>query len=266
MNIFRYELRSQLKNFVIWSASLLLLLLVVTAGLFTVFMDSRDAVISMVDNLPPAFSAAFGIYMEQIFTYGGFYSFIYTYIALVGAIMAASISLSVFSREKRSKCVDFLLTKPLSRVRIFTYKLLACLALLTAMNFLYVSAAVLGYRCSGQEPSLTGTFIWACCALFFTQLVFMAFGMFFAVFARKVRSVSGIATALGFGGFILSALHGLLEEEAVRFIAPLKYFEPNSVFSSGGYEVKYAVTAAVVVAACVVLSWVKYVKSDIPAV
>jgi ABC-2 type transport system permease protein len=229
-------------------------------------MDSRDAVVSMTNNLPPAFSAAFGLYIDEIFTYGGFYSFIFTYIVLVGAIMASSISLSVFSREKRSKCLDFLLTKPVSRARIFSAKLLACLSLLAAMNILYIAAASIAYSASGEDPALMGTLVWASCALFFTQLVFMALGTIYAVFVRKVRSVSGIATGLGFAGFILSALHGILQEEAIRFIAPLKYFEPRAVFSEGGFELQYAVTAIAVIIACIVLSYMRLGKNDVPAV
>lgn len=266
LNIYLYEIKSQLKSYVIWTVSILLFFFIFMSGMYSVFMDSSDAVQKMLGGLPPGFAAAFGVVLEQLFTYGGFYSFIYTYIGLVGAIMASSIALAAFSREKRSKCLDFILTKPVSRAHIFVSKLLACLTLLLAVNILYLAVAATAYLSAGQDTAQLGTLIWAACGLFFMQLVFMSFGITFAVFARKVRSISGLATAFGFAGFILSALHGLLEEEAIRFIAPLKYFEPISVFSSGGYELKYAVTAAIVVIVCVGLSYIRFRRSDMPAI
>jgi ABC-2 type transport system permease protein len=70
---------------------------------------------------------------------------------------------------------------------------------------------------------------------------------------------------LGFGGFILTALRNLLDEEALRFVAPLTYFQPYPVFKDGGFETKYALTAAVVTVACLALSYWKYTRDDVPA-
>lgn len=266
MNIFVFELKAQLKSFIIWTASILVVYLLFMSGVFGVLLDSRDVIEKAIAGFPPVFAAAFGIQIEKFLTFGGFYGFIFGYIALVGAIMAVSTSVSVFSREKRTKCVDFLLAKPVSREHIFVSKLLATLTILLATNILFVAVSVVSYSSSGTEGTDSGRLIWASCALFFTQIVFMFIGLVFAVYAKKVRSVSGVATAFGFGGFILSALHGLLGKEYIRFIAPLKYFETPSVFETGGYEVKYALTAAVVVIACAGLSYIRFTKSDTPAV
>jgi ABC-2 type transport system permease protein len=265
MNIFAYETRSQLKNFIVWTATILLIFYLFVSALYGVFVESREAVEKTYNGFPPAFAKAFGILIDQIFTYGGFFQFVFTYIALMGAIMASSLGLSVFSREKRSKCVDFLLTKPVSRGRIFILKLLSCLMLIVILNVLFVLISLYGYKGSNAEPIENGRLIWASSALFFTQLVFLSLGMLYAVYVRKVRAVSGIATGFGFAGFILMALVSILREENLRFISPLSYFTPSAVFTAGGYETKYAVTAAVVVAACFILSYLRYCRADTPA-
>ncbi|UOO38576.1 ABC transporter permease subunit [Oscillospiraceae bacterium CM] len=264
MNIYVFELKAQLKSFIIWTVSLLLVLLIFMSGLFPVFMDSKDAVIKAYNGFPPQFAAAFGIFVDQLFSYGGFFQFIYSYISVIGAIMASIFAIAAFSREKRSKCVDFLLTKPVTRDDIFGAKFLSGLTLLGVANILFVALSVLLYHSSNTGGD-TWRVIWASCALFFTQLVFYAIGTLYAVLARKVRSVSGIATALGFAGFILTALNNMLHEDFLHYFAPLIYFEPYTVFANGGFEVKYAVTAAVVFAACVVFSFVKYRSADTPA-
>ena len=266
MNIFAFETKAQLKGFLVWAASLLALFLVLGVAFYGTFMASKSAVQDALDSLPPAFSAVFGVDINAVFSYGGFFQFIYTYLSLVGAIMASSIALSSFSREKRSKCIDFLFAKPASRGRIFLLKLLACLALIIVMNGLFVIVSMLAYVGNGQDPSQIGTLVLASLSLFFLQIVFMSIGILYAVSVRKVRSVSGTATAFGFAGFVLMALYSLIKEEVLRYISPLNYFNPGVVFSTGGFETRYAVTAAVVVIACIALAYVKYCKSDTQAI
>ncbi len=99
-------------------------------------------------------------------------------------------------------------------------------------------------------------------SLLFTQLVFLSIGAAYAVFARKVRSVSGVATAIGFAGFIMTALYSVIKEEFLRYVAPLGYFNPEAVFDTGGYEAIYVITAAVVVFCCIAAAYLKYAKSD----
>lgn len=265
MSIYVFELKAQLKSFIIWTLSILIVYILFMSGMFKLLLGSRDAIEKAIAGFPPAFAAAFGIQIEKFFTYGGFYGFIFSYIALFGAIMAVSMSVSVFSREKRSKCVDFLLSKPVSRAHIFLSKLFATLTGLLAVNLLFVLVSVITYNNSSTQGTDMGRLVWASCALLFSQLVFMCIGIAYAVFAKKVRSVSGAATAFGFGSFILSALYGMLEKESIRFIAPLKYFETQSVFDTGGFEVKYVLIAAVVVALCAGLSYIRFAKSDTPA-
>ena len=262
MNIFLFESKAQLKSFMTWVISLLFFWLLFVVMFYGVFMDSRAAVEQALHSLPPIFAAIFGVQAKTIFTFGGFFQFIYTYIGVIGAIMASSLALSAFSREKRSKCVDFLFVKPVERGQVFVSKLLSCLMFIIVTNVLFIISTVIAYAANGQDPNGIGRLIMASLSLFFMQLVFASIAILYAVLARKVRSVSGIATAIGFAGFILMALYSLIKEDVIRFISPLTYFNPGTVFLTGRYETKYVITAAVVIVTCVALSYVKYTKSD----
>ncbi len=263
MNIYLFELKSHSKTFLIWTACILFVLLVFMVGIYPVFNDAIDDVMRVINGFPPQFAAAFGFDLEGMFGFGGFYAFGFMYISLFGAIMAASLGLSAFAREKRSKCVDFLLTKPVSRETIFTAKLLGGLTVLAATNAIYIIAATLVGTANGVSG---GDMFAAALSLLLTQLVFYAAAIVYATLSKRVRSVSGAATAFGFAGFILSALVNILEEEAVRFIAPLKYFDPTAVFSGGGYEWPYALTGAAVIVICASVAWARFRDSDVHAV
>lgn len=266
MNIFRFELKAQWKHFLIWLISLIALYLLFMTIFYGSFMDSKAAVTGALGNLPPAFSEAFGVDVDTIFSFGGFFQFVYTYISLVGAIMAASFGLAAFSREKRSKCVDFLLVKPVGRGRIFLEKLLACLALIFCTNLLFIVVAIFTYSANHEAVVDMGTLILASLSLFFMQLVFLAIAMVWATAVPKLRSVSGAATSIGFAGFIMMALCSIIKEDFLWYVSLLTYFSPGTVFISGGYEWKYVVTAVIVVVACVAVSFWKYCKSDTRAI
>jgi len=266
VNIFRFETKLQLKSFIIWAVSLLGMFSVFVTTFYDAFMKSRSAVEKALESLPPAFAAAFGVSVDAMFTFGGFFQFIYTYIGLVGAIMAVSFALTSFAREKRSKCVDFLLVKPVERSLVFTSKLLCCLIYIFVTNVLFIAAAAIAYTAHGEAALGMSKVVLASSSLFFLQLVFLSVGILYATLAHKIRSVSGMATAFGFAGFILMALHSLIKEDALLYISPLTYFSPADVFSTGGFETKYVVTAAFVSVICTVVSYVKYCKSDTKAI
>lgn len=262
MNIFKFETKALFKSFLVWAVSLLAVFLLFVAAFYGPFMESKEAVKTALSSLPPAFALIFGVSINTIFTFGGFFQFIYTYLGLVGAIMAALLALASFSREKRSKCVDFLFVKPVERSRIFVYKLLSCLMLIVITNVLFVASSMIAYSVNGQNPSGMGRLVLASLSMLFMQLTFLSMGILYATYARKVRSVSGIATAFGFAGFILMALYSLIKEDVIRYISPLTYFNPGTVFLSGGFDMKYAITGAALCAVCIALAYVRYVRSD----
>ena len=266
MNIYIYEIKAQFKSFIIWTVSLLLTMYVFMGGIYPSYQKSAVDLVKVMEGFPKQFTQIFGFQMFSMFSYSGYYSFAFGYIGLVAGIFAVIVSLSIFAREKRLKCLDFLVTKPISRQQIFWVKLLACLTIIIAINVFYVVGNMIMYNQNNQSSDLTGRFILASLGIFFTQLVFLAIGLFIATFSKKIRSVSGFATAIGFIAFILSAFANIIDEEVVNLIAPLKYFEPSNVMAKGYFEVKYILVAVFLIGFCTVTSYIRFCKSDLHAV
>ena len=265
MNVFLFELKRTFKSATTWTVVLIALLFLLMDATYPLYQNSRVDVEAILAGFPPSFSALFGISVDTIFSYGGFYAFGFLYLSLIGTIMAALLGLDIFSRESRSKCQDFLLTKPRSRTSLFCAKLLAALATLVLSNVLYILASFLAYRIAGQTGAPIGNIALAASALFFTELVMFSVSVCTAVFAKRVRSVSGTATIIAFGGFILTALQSILQIDELRYIAPYKYFNVSLAFSEGHFETRYAVAAAVITVLLLAISFIHYHRVDIPA-
>ena len=265
MNVFRFELRRTWVGVAVWTLVMIGLLAGLITGALPAFLESRAGVENMLANFPPAFAAAFGLQMDNLFSFGGFYSFGFLYFSLFGAIMASGLGLNLFSREKREKCMDFLLTKPRARSRLFLDKLLAALAMLFTSNLLFIAESLALYRAYAPAPLLLGHALLAATSLLWTELLFLSIGAVIAVFARRVRSVSGLATAIGFAGFLLSALHSLLEEENLRYITPYQYYDTAKAFFDGAFEAKYALIGAALTLGLMIAAYTRYTRADIPA-
>ncbi|MDK2808464.1 MAG: beta-exotoxin transport system permease protein [Clostridiales bacterium] len=266
MNIFVYEVKSNLKSMLIFSISIVTLFLLLMLGVYPLYMDSKADIMKVLENFPPAFAKAFGMSLENLFSYGGFYSFAFGYLALIGGIMAVALSLAIFAHEKRAKCVDFLLTKPMSRGTIFIRKLFAALSILLVSDGIYILCSIVLYQKEVDSSISFARFLLADLGLFFTQLIFLAFGAFYAIFAKKVRQIAGTATAFGFAAFILSSLSNVLEEEVMELVAPLKYFDPTPIFRGEVYPMKFVITSVVLMLACFTASYVRFCKQDMHAV
>src|SRR5664280_1199480 len=127
MNIYFHELRSYRKNTIIWIVSLG----AATAlfmSMFTIFSEGSADLVNLFKGFPDTVLKAFGMPdVSMLFTLPGFYSFILGFLVLCGSIQAMNLGISSLGREATGKTADFLLTKPVSRTRVITAKLLAVL-------------------------------------------------------------------------------------------------------------------------------------------
>ena len=267
MNIYLFELKSILKSCIYWSISILSVLIIFMVGVYPIFQDGSQQLVELFNNFPPEFLKAFGFSnVENLFGVEPFYAFCFTYIGLISAIMAVSFSIEVFSREKRSKCMDFILTKPISRFTIFKSKLAACFTVAVVNNIFYaVTTSIIFYAIiNGYKFTLKTLLLML--APFFTQLVFMSLGIFISIIFKRIRSVSALATSVGIVAFMMSAVVNLLEKEYLYYLAPLKYFDPERIVSSGSYDLRLVIFAIFLVVIAIFFSAKKYCSEDVAAV
>ncbi|MFV0466625.1 MAG: ABC transporter permease [Lachnospiraceae bacterium] len=262
MNLFYFELKLYLKSAIGWLISVVAILILLMVGLFPLYMNAEEEINQILQNFSPVFAQAFGIAISDMFTFGGFYNFSFGYISLLAGVMAASLAITVFAREKKAKCLDFILTKPMSRKGIFLYKLAMSLAVLISFNLIYNLVFLWIYQVGGDNGVSFGSVLHAGMGLLYTQLVFLAVGILFGVLARRIRSVSGTATIVGLAAFILSSLANVLDDEKMDYIAPLKYFAPDRIFKGDNYQASLVVAAFIIITACLAIAFTKFVNSD----
>ena len=124
MNMFLHELKAYRKSTIIWTCSLVGLI-IMFLPIFPVSQMILKEFKNLLEGYPEAVRKAFGLTLDSFSSILGFYSYIFVYVALCGSIQAMNLGLSIVSKEVSEKTADFLLTKPVTRKQILTAKLFA---------------------------------------------------------------------------------------------------------------------------------------------
>jgi ABC-2 type transport system permease protein len=264
MNIFLHELRAYRKSIVIWAASMAALA-VMYILIFNGLSEDIESFKNLLKSMPEVVRKLLSIYVDSISTLEGFYSFIFVYVVLCGAIQAMNLGVSIVSKEVREKTADFLLTKPVSRKDILTFKLLAALASLFVTNIIYLAITIPAALTVKTEFSMK-VFLMISATLFFVQLMFVSLGVIISVIAGKIKSVISISLSTVFGFFVISMLGSVIGDRAVRYISPFKYFDLAYIVENAAYEISFIIVGIIFIISSISASYLLYVKKDIHAV
>lgn len=264
MNIFLHELKAYRKSTFIWSLSLMMIVFLFMS-FYPSFAKDADAFTKIMEGYPEAVRNALGVSLGSFFTILGFYCFPLTFVTLCGAVQAMNLGTSIVSKEVHEKTADFLLTKPVTRHKVLTAKILAAFTSLVITNVLYIGAASLVLSQVKTDEYSYKVFLLLSLTLFFIGVIFLAIGIFVSVFVPKIKSVLTVSLAAVFGFYFLGMLSDP-GEDAKRFLSPFKYFDTGFILKNGSYEGAFVLAGAVIIAGTLAASYALYVKKDIHAV
>lgn len=265
MNMLLHELKVYKKNTIIWSLTL--------SGLVLLFLSmfpsiSREAeeFKRLMEGFPEAIRMALGLSVESIGSILGFYSYVFLYISLFGAIQAMLLGLSILSKEVREKTADFLLTKPVTRNQIVTSKLLAAFLSLVFTNIFYLGAATLMASYVETNEFSLKIFLLLSLTLFYQQLIFLALGIFVSLLIPKLKSVLSVSLGMVFAFFMIGAFASTTGDDALRYLTPFKYFDFTYIIQKSAYEPSFIFVSIGFILIAILASYFIYAKRDIHAV
>lgn len=262
MNIFRHELRSYRKSTIAWVISYTFLLFVFML-IYPTFTKDIGASQKIIEGLPTAVKSALEIDLKNFFTITGFFAYLFNFIALAGGIQALNLGLSVISKEISGKTAEFLMTKPVSRTRILSEKLLAVFCLIVCTNLAFSLVAFIAAKISSPDPFSAKIFLLISSSLFLIQIFFVSLGALMANLISKIKSVISVSLPTAFAFFIISTLGAILGDDKVKYLTPFKFFDPHYIISHGNYELKFLLLEIFLVIILIGFSFRIYLKKDL---
>ncbi|MBU3146587.1 ABC transporter permease subunit [Clostridium sp. CF012] len=265
MNMFLHELKAYRKSTIIWTFSLVALV-VFFLSMYPTFSKDVESFKKVMEGFPEPVRKALGISVDSMSSILGFYSYTFLYLTLCGAIQAMNLGTAIVSKEVREKTADFLLTKPVTRSKVMTSKLLAALTCLIITNAIYLVVASLMASIVKTSDYSYKIFFLLSITLFFVQLIFLSLGVIVSVVASKIKSVLPISLGTVFTFFIIGMFSSSTGDDAIRYITPFKYFDTNYIMKNSSYEVSFIVIEIVFVIVAISASYFVYSKKDVHAV
>jgi ABC-2 type transport system permease protein len=264
MNIFIHELKLNLKTTVLWVASLGVLL-IFFLSLYPSFVKDVTTTRKLLASLPAALRAIVGLNLETFFTITGFYSYLFFYVILTGSIQAMNLGISLLSKERALKTVDFLLTKPVARSKIVMAKIIAGLTLLLATNLTVIGVSLgMAYAVS-SSPFDVKVFLLISVTLFLVQLFFLSLGLMTSVLAKNIKSVISVSLPIVFSFFIIGMLDTVIGSQAVRYLTPFKFYDFIYIVKHGSYELQFLGLEFLLVTLFIASAFIIFAKKDLPA-
>lgn len=262
MNVFIYELKAFRKNTVIWIISLSLLTIVLMS-VYTAYSADMENFRNLFTGFPPEVLKAFGIDIDIVFSVLGYYSFVFNYVLLCGAIQAMYLGLSLITKEFNRKTADFIFTKPKTRTSILTAKLFAGITLLLVTDTVCILIARAIADISTDEPFDGRIFFMISVSLFFVETVFYFLGVMVGAVFHRVKSVTGVTLGTVFGFFIAGMLGDALDDKKIRYFVPFKYYDGLDIVRTSRYDPKFVLINILLVAGAVIASYALYAKKDV---
>lgn len=238
-------------------------LLVAGMAKYAAYQSSGQSASQIIAGFPKPILAILGGTGLDLATVSGFFGCLYLYILLVAGIHAAMIGAEVISKEERDKTIEFLIPKPVSRVRILTEKLLAALINVIILNIVTTVSSVLIVNYYNKGPSLTNDILVLMAGVLFVQLLFFAVGAFLAVIMKRPKAAASVATSILLGTYIISVFVDINSKlENLKYFTPFKYFDAKTLIANGKLDPIYVSISLVIIVILTVITYLTYVDRD----
>lgn len=260
MTLVKHELRQGLISFAIWTGSIGCLL-AICVFLFPEMKDQMESVNDVFASMG-SFTAAFGMDRLNFGTLIGFYGVeCGNVLGLGGAFYASFCAVGVLSKEEKDRTAEFLLTHPVSRVRVVTEKLVAVLIQITAMNLLIYGISLASMAAIGEEiPWKEINLMHLAYFLMQLELAGLCFGL--SAFLRKGSTGAGLGIAAMM--YFLNLVANIAEKaEFLKYITPFGYTEGADIVTDGCLDGKLILLGMLYAVAAVIIGYCNYCKKDI---
>lgn len=260
MTLVKHELKQGKISFLIWTASIGFLL-AVCVFLFPEMKGQMDEVSDVFSSMG-SFSTAFGMDQLNFGTLTGFYAIeCGNVLGLGGAFYASLCAVGILSKEEKERTAEYLLTHPVSRIRIITEKLISVLILITAMNLIIYALAVGSIAMIGEEiPWKELSLMHLAYYLLQLELAGICFGI--SAFLRKgsVGVGLGIAAVM----YFLNLIANIAEvADFLKYITPFGYCEGADNVGNGTLDGTKVAVGMVIGIVGIVSAYLKYTRKDI---
>ncbi|MDO5755276.1 MAG: ABC transporter permease subunit [Tissierellia bacterium] len=267
MNIFKEEFRKLWKSAFLWG------LAIGGFGLFYLafypsLAKNQEGFMAIIDAMPKEILEALGMrYGLPLASIMGYFTLTFSMMQMAMGIQSAYYGVAILSEEEREQTADFLLTKPVTRGRIFRNKLFATICALGISGLLQGALILFAVsRFHHGEDFDYSLILKVLGSIPFLQGVFLGMGMLLSMGFRKVRNITSLSVGFVTVFYILNGIIAYLPIDQLRYFTPFHYFEAGYIVTENSYNMPFLLLAVGLILSTMVLSYLQYLRRDMEGV
>ena len=264
MNIYLREMKSSRKSLFIWCIAMIAFVAAAMGKYAASSYVSGQSLNDIISQMPEAVKSMFGADRFDLSKAIGFYGAMFIYVVLMAAIHASLIGANIISKEEDDKTAEFLMSKPVSRTKMITSKLLAAITNIAVFNIITMLSSIyfVGYYSKGEN--VTDNVIRLMVGVLFLQLIFMSLGLCFSAFLKNPKLASPCTVGIMLATYILSLAIDINSHlSGLKYFTPFKYFDAKNLIYGKGFEIIYIVLSILIISVFICVTYVFYKKRDL---
>lgn len=260
MTIFNHEMKQGFKILLIWS-SIVSAMILICMLMFPQMKDQMGNITEMFSSMG-GFTEAFGMDKLSFGNVMGFYGIeCGNMLGIGGAFFAALLGVRMLAKEESEHTAEFLLTHPVSRLRVTMEKLAAVIAQLILFNSICIAFALLSFPIIGEKV-LWEEFWLFHLAQFILQAEIACICFCMSAFLRRGGMGSGLGVAALM--YFLNIIANITSKaDFLRYVTPFSYAQASEIIPSASIDGTLILIGLFFSLVCITAAVVKYCKKDI---
>ncbi len=263
--LFKMELRRNRKALILWTA-VIGLLIFFTMSLFHSVLQYQQQIAGMVKIMPAMAMKMRGFSnINDIFSVVGFYTANnLVYMMLLGSIYSITLSSNILLKEEYGKTAEYLMSRPLSRMEIFSTKLSLAGVNVIILNLIATFIGFISIMIFKKGPFHLQPFLVISLYTLLLNLLFGSLGFFISVMMRRARPITSLCVGLVMVLYLvytISRMSGV--DGSFGYLSPFKWVNIDVLSPTYGIEFIRLLAFLGGSVLLIFASWIVYRRKDI---
>ena len=262
IRMFKREFKINLKSLIIWTVIVMALFLMVFA-IYPSMMQSEEQLNELMEIFPENVLKMFNMDIESM---GSAFGWIktegYVFLALLGAFYSAILGGTILVKEENDKTIEFLYSKPISRNKIVTTKILC-----GVINIFIFTVAVTIFNLCGlaisDDLDLKPFLLISLSPLFLFYMTFFIV-LFVSTFMKKSRKAMSVGIGFVFISYFLQTIGNMSQKVAIiKSLSVFEFVSSRYIIVNNTLDWKYIIAGIFIMVIVAVGVYIRYNKKEL---
>ena len=257
--MFKREFKINLKSLILWTGILLAIYILIFAIYPSLITEETKIVLEqMLNSMPQEMLESFNMDIVGIESaYGWFKTEGYIFLTIIGGLYAAILGSTILLKEESDKTIEFLYSKPVSRVKIITSKILC--GIVNILIFTFAVTIVNGIALSGIEDFRIKEYLMISIIPILLYYMLFFIMLFVSTFFKKTKKAMTIGIGLVFISYFMQIIGNMGEKiEIIKNISLFEFVSSRYIILNNSLDIKYLLLGIAIIIVTTIGTYHRY--------